>query len=243
MSGVLALLLFAAAAAVNASAAAGDLASAATTPTAATIAVAVYGVLRMGVYLMFAAFVAVRGPARRPSREPVAFISCALALASVTLLHAPGADAEARQVVAGDAVTVVGSAWMLVSILALGRCFGILPEARGLVTRGPYRLVRHPLYLGELTAALGLVIAQPELWNIMVMAVFVGSQALRMPLEERALGHEFPEYERYVAVTPRILPRPSRGLVRISAASAPAPALPAAAARSRPDSRRPAPEG
>jgi hypothetical protein len=36
------------------------------------------------------------------------------------------------------------------SLLALGRSFGLAPADRGLVQRGPYRLVRHPMYLGEL---------------------------------------------------------------------------------------------
>ena len=33
-----------------------------------------------------------------------------------------------------------------------------VPEARGLVTRGPYRLVRHPIYLGEYVGRAGLTV-------------------------------------------------------------------------------------
>ena len=60
---------------------------------------------------------------------------------------------------------------MLVAALALGRCFGVLPEARGLVTHGPYRLVRHPLYLGELAAMGGLLVASPSPRNLALGAV------------------------------------------------------------------------
>jgi protein-S-isoprenylcysteine O-methyltransferase Ste14 len=96
---------------------------------------------------------------------------------------------------------------MLASVLALGRCFGVLPEARGLVTRGPYRVVRHPVYLGELGAAAGLVAGAPDRWNLAAMAAFVSAQFVRMRLEERALQREFPEYAAYAAGTPRLLPR------------------------------------
>jgi protein-S-isoprenylcysteine O-methyltransferase Ste14 len=92
-------------------------------------------------------------------------------------------------------------------VLALGRCFGVLPEVRGLVTRGPYSVVRHPVYLGELGACAGLVLAAPTPWNVGVAAVFTAAQFVRMRLEERALGSEFPEYRSYAARTPRLVPR------------------------------------
>jgi protein-S-isoprenylcysteine O-methyltransferase Ste14 len=41
-------------------------------------------------------------------------------------------------------------------VLSLGRSISILPQARQLVTSGPYAFVRHPLYLGEMTAMLGI---------------------------------------------------------------------------------------
>jgi protein-S-isoprenylcysteine O-methyltransferase Ste14 len=166
-----------------------------------------YWVLKLGVVLAFTAFVLVRGPSRRPSRDPVAFVSCAAAIVAVVALRPPGETTATTLVLAGDLLTLVSCGWLLVAVLALGRCFGILPEARGLVTRGPYRLVRHPVYLGELGAAAGLVVASPSLWNVGALAVFACAQAVRMPLEERALSAEFPEYGEYAAQTPRLVPR------------------------------------
>ena len=99
---------------------------------------------------------------------------------------------------------------MLVAALALGRCFGVLPEARGLVTHGPYALVRHPLYLGEFAAMAGLLIASPSPRNLAAGAAFVIAQVTRMILEERALTREFPEYADYAARTPRVVPSPAR---------------------------------
>jgi protein-S-isoprenylcysteine O-methyltransferase Ste14 len=110
-------------------------------------------------------------------------------------------------VAAGDFVALVGGVIMVVAIVWLGRCFSVLPEVRGLVTAGPYRFVRHPLYLGELTACLGLILANPSLRNLGAGAAFAWCQHARMRLEERALDQEFPEYAAYTDITPALIPR------------------------------------
>jgi protein-S-isoprenylcysteine O-methyltransferase Ste14 len=172
-------------------------------------AIALYAVLKLAIVLAFSLFVFTRDPARRPSRDPVAFAACAAAVGAVVLLRHPGPSADTGLVLAGELIAVTACAWLLVSVLALGRCFGVLPEVRGLVTDGPYRFVRHPVYLGELGACAGLLVAAPSLWNAGVAAVFLGAQAIRMRLEELALAEEFPEYAAYAAATPRMVPLPS----------------------------------
>jgi protein-S-isoprenylcysteine O-methyltransferase Ste14 len=111
--------------------------------------------------------------------------------------------------VAGDGLAAASYAWLLASVLALGRCFGILPEARGLVTRGPYRVVRHPVYLGEIGACAGLVLAAPSPRNLVLAVIFVIAQSIRMRFEEETLLEAFPGYREYAARTPRILPLPA----------------------------------
>jgi protein-S-isoprenylcysteine O-methyltransferase Ste14 len=95
----------------------------------------------------------------------------------------------------------------IASVAVLGRCFGVLPDVRGLVTRGPYRLVRHPLYLGELTAGLGIVLgASGRLPALAAWVLCVGLQLTRTAYEERALRAEFPEYGPYAERTRRLIP-------------------------------------
>jgi protein-S-isoprenylcysteine O-methyltransferase Ste14 len=185
----------------------GEIRAALDDPALRSWAVAGYSLLKTGVVAAFSVFVLVREPSRRPSRDPVAFAACATAIVAVVVLQRPSDSAATALVLAGELVTLVSFGWLLVSVLALGRCFGVLPEVRGLVTRGPYRLIRHPVYLGELGACAGLVLASPTVWNFGVAAAFALAQATRMRLEERALLDAFSEYADYAARTPRLVPR------------------------------------
>ena len=173
--------------------------------------VAAYAVLQACLVASFAVLVLLRGPARRPSREPGAFVACTVALFSAALMAAPHIGAGVSdQVWLGEAVAFAGSAFVLISVTVLGRCFGILPEARGLVTRGPYRHIRHPVYLGELTAAAGLVLAAPTPRNLALGAALLCAQLIRIRFEERALTAAFPQYAEYASAIPMLLPFPRR---------------------------------
>ena len=176
-------------------------------PSARSLAFAGYWVLRAAVVIALSVFVAIRDEARTPARAPIAFVSCAAALGSVMLLEQPSAEAGTALVLLGDLVALVSYVWLIVAVVFLGRCFGLLPEVRGLVTRGPYRLVRHPVYLGEFGAVAGFLIGAHTPRNAVCALVFAIAQAIRMGLEERALQHEFPEYAAYAATTPRLVPR------------------------------------
>jgi protein-S-isoprenylcysteine O-methyltransferase Ste14 len=169
--------------------------------------IVLYSVLRTGVALAFAVFTIGRAAPRRPSRSPVAFLACAVALAATIGFGEPGGTTPEAVIIAGELVAVGFAIWLLVSVLFLGRCFGILPEARGLVTRGPYRIIRHPVYLGEVGACAGLALAAPSLRNLAAVLAVIAAQLVRMRLEERALTEAFPAYADYARVTPRLVPR------------------------------------
>jgi protein-S-isoprenylcysteine O-methyltransferase Ste14 len=183
--------------------------------------IALHAVLQTGIGLAFAFFTMQRSESHRRARQPVAFLACAVAMLAVVPVAGPGAGTPSALLLAGDAVAVAGSLWIFASVLALGRCFGVLPEARGLVTRGPYRLVRHPVYLGEIAALAGLTIAAPALSHVAMLAVFALAQSVRMRLEEAALTEAFREYAAYAARTRRLLPRPAALLQRPSSPQLP----------------------
>lgn len=89
----------------------------------------------------------------------------------------------------------------------LGRSFSIMAEARRLVTGGPYAIVRHPLYLVEEIAIVGVIMLNFTPLGLLIGIVHWGLQLRRMHNEERVLRAAFPEYEAYAATTPRIIPQ------------------------------------
>ena len=164
-----------------------------------------FSFLKVTVAVSFAVFVLGRGPAVSPCRTPLAFAACALAIGSPFALEAPTRAGAAG--VAGEIIAVLGCAFLVRSAASLGRSFSVLPEARSLVTDGPYRYIRHPVYLGEITAFAGLVVASATPRNVLCAGLFGVAQATRMRLEEKALTSAFPEYADYAARTGRLLPR------------------------------------
>jgi protein-S-isoprenylcysteine O-methyltransferase Ste14 len=103
-------------------------------------------------------------------------------------------------------LTLSGNAFAIVVLTQLRESFSIMAEARQLVTAGVYRLVRHPLYLAEEIAAIGVVMQFFSPWTALILAVQIGFQLRRMRNEEVILSAIFPEYLAYCKKTARILP-------------------------------------
>lgn len=89
----------------------------------------------------------------------------------------------------------------------LGRSFSIMAEARALVAAGPYAQVRHPLYVAEEIAILGILLLHfsPAAAALGVLHWLL--QLSRMHNEEQVLSAAFPEYGAYAAQTPRVIPK------------------------------------
>jgi protein-S-isoprenylcysteine O-methyltransferase Ste14 len=100
----------------------------------------------------------------------------------------------------------VGIALQLVSKAFLGRAFDLFPANRGIVTRGPYRLVRHPIYLGYFLNHVGFLLSSFTVLNAAIYTAVYLVQGFRMIEEEKVLRGD-PEYADYMArVRFRFLP-------------------------------------
>ena len=111
------------------------------------------------------------------------------------------------------AAVVVFTAFGVYGLLYLRHNFSIIPEARDLVSGGPYRIVRHPLYLAEIGVSVGLALLNDvHSWSVLILIPFVAVQAVRAVYEEQLLRSEFPEYGEYALRTSRLVPfvRPRR---------------------------------
>jgi protein-S-isoprenylcysteine O-methyltransferase Ste14 len=97
-------------------------------------------------------------------------------------------------------VELVAVAFSQVSRVYLGRRFGLLPANRGIVSTGPFRLMRHPIYVGWLVLLLGYAMAFPSALNFVAIAAMLPFMMWRITLEEELLTHD-PEYRAYCEQT------------------------------------------
>ena len=103
-------------------------------------------------------------------------------------------------------LTIGGMSFSIFALMHLGRSFSLMPEARGLVTDGPYAFIRHPLYLGEAVSLLGLVLQYLSPLALTMFALQLAFQLQRIENEEQILGSLFPEYEAYRTHTAKLVP-------------------------------------
>jgi protein-S-isoprenylcysteine O-methyltransferase Ste14 len=168
----------------------------------------IHQILSATLWAMFAVLVVVRPLPLRRGGHLSGVLAAIGAQAGVLVLGVVAGDSGSGAVLfLANVVLAGGLLFAIASVAFLGRCFGVLPDARGLVTRGPYRLVRHPLYLGELTAVLGVVLGSHRwAFALPVWCLCVGLQLIRTRYEERTLLAEFPEYGPYARRTKRLIP-------------------------------------
>ena len=125
-------------------------------------------------------------------------------LIAVALL--PRASLSAPAMTVATLLTGGGTIAAIIILFWLGRSFTILPEARRLVTSGPYRYIRHPLYLVSIIASIGAMMQFEQPWAFVLVAAAGALQIARLHYEERVLGDALPEYAGYAARTWRLLP-------------------------------------
>ena len=117
-------------------------------------------------------------------------------------------DSEVPQGFASFAVglMVLGMAFTVWSLVTLGRSFGVEPQVRTLVQHGPYRLIRNPLYVGEMVTLIGAVCFSPTLLKTAILLTLAAIQAYRAIQEELLLEENLPEYAAYKLRSKRFVP-------------------------------------
>jgi protein-S-isoprenylcysteine O-methyltransferase Ste14 len=107
---------------------------------------------------------------------------------------------------AGLVMVTLAAVLSFASLVTIGQLFGVRPALRGLVTKGPYRLVRHPMYLSYIVADIGYNLQE---WNFGTVALVIAGWAsliYRIHAEEQILSQDA-GWAEYTALVPyRLLP-------------------------------------
>lgn len=150
-----------------------------------------------------------RAPATRgPGSIEARITAIAGTFALMGLVALPAGTAPVAAQLAGVALMALGLAGSIHALWHLGRAFSIAPTARRLVTTGPYRIVRHPLYLTEAVTSAGLVLAHWSWPALLLGLAQLALQYRRIGHEEAVLAAGFPaHWPAYAAQTPQLLPR------------------------------------
>ena len=147
----------------------------------------------------------VRRPARRVSQRSSDWLLAFGGTFGGVLFRPDGLHPHVG-VVAGLGLQVAGLAVCAAAFIALGRSFGFAPADRGVRRRGPYAIVRHPIYAGYVLLQLGYLSQSLSTRNALVMILVSGCNVGRIRAEERflATGTEYASYQ--AAVRWRLVP-------------------------------------
>jgi protein-S-isoprenylcysteine O-methyltransferase Ste14 len=165
---------------------------------------------RVSIVIFLVVLVSLHAARRRPIGKYstwwpklTALIGTVLPLVLVLTARAP---ADALWNGLSTVLILAGSTLSVLVVLDLGRSLSVMPEARKLVTTGLYQRVRHPLYLAEEIATIGLAV-QFRTWEaLLIVAIHFYFQIRRMDWEEGILGKSFPEYVDYARRSCRLVP-------------------------------------
>jgi protein-S-isoprenylcysteine O-methyltransferase Ste14 len=153
------------------------------------------GLLMLVSEILAVIFTIVRRRASMVDRSPMSVLLTAVSVSGPLLVRAaskPGLLSDLATTLASG----VGVSIIIFAKLALGRSFGIIPANRGIVVKGLYRVVRHPIYFGYLITHLAFALAHPTVRNIVILLVADAMLVARALREERVLARD-DDYQAY----------------------------------------------
>jgi protein-S-isoprenylcysteine O-methyltransferase Ste14 len=126
--------------------------------------------------------------------------------AGVGILQLPVAQLSLGMQILAAVLIGLGSLGSFLVLWRLGKSFSIMPEARKLVTGGPYAHARHPLYAVEMITIVGTALQFAAPWSWVLALLVVILLWIRSHFEEQVLAQAYPEYAAYRARTARFIP-------------------------------------
>jgi protein-S-isoprenylcysteine O-methyltransferase Ste14 len=130
----------------------------------------------------------VRRRAVAVDRSAAAAVMTTVSLLGPIMMRATSAPAPLLSDQVTALLSGIGLVLVVLGKMSLGRSFGVAPANRGVVVRGPYALVRHPIYTGYLITHAAFLMAHPAPWNLSILLVADTALIVRALMEERVLS-------------------------------------------------------
>lgn len=157
-------------------------------------------------YILLALLIMTRSPAKAQADGLLSRIAAFVGTYLPWTITFFGKTDQALPNLASTACVLIGMIMMLVTIRHLGRSFSLVPQARSVVQTGPYRWIKHPLYLSEEIVVLGVVLQYLTPVTVIVLVLHISVQVCRILYEEDLLRRNCPEYSSYEASRWRLIP-------------------------------------
>ena len=136
-----------------------------------------------------------RRPARSVDRRMVVRVVTGVSLL-LPMMVRPSTGAGMISEAAAASLAAFGLSIVVAGKISLGWSFGMLPANRGVMDRGLYRVVRHPIYLGYILTHATFLAAHPSPWNFVVLLIGDAALIVRTNYEEETLVKD-PQYVQY----------------------------------------------
>jgi protein-S-isoprenylcysteine O-methyltransferase Ste14 len=157
-------------------------------------------------YMLLAVLIMTRPPARAQADGLLPRVAAFVGTYMPWTISLFGTTDDALLNALSTVFVLTGMVMMLVTIRHLGRSFSLVPQARSVVQTGPYRWIKHPLYLFEEIVVLGVVLQHLSTLAVIVLALHIGVQIYRILYEEDLLRRTYPEYTIYERSRWRLIP-------------------------------------
>ena len=167
-------------------------------PAARALSLSLVGLANI-VWLSGAAIMGILSFVRTPPRSTMVNARTLAATAGMLFLPCfmrPVGGSSGGAALCGVALELLGIALTQVARVYMGRSFGILPANRGVVSKGPFSSIRHPIYFGWLVLSIGYAMSYPTARNILLIATTLPFMVWRIQQEETLLSND-PEYCTY----------------------------------------------
>jgi protein-S-isoprenylcysteine O-methyltransferase Ste14 len=161
------------------------------------------------VYLTIAAIIllSLKAPLSRYTTAIPNLMALVAAFAVYLFIWAPSGNVLRVSVYVALSLILLGSIVVIVSLVYLRQAFSVTPQARFLVSVGPYAVVRHPMYIGNLITLAGYTLLVDSKEAILLFFVCGGLQIGRALYEEKLLRQNLPGYSDYARKVGRFFPR------------------------------------